>query len=66
MFLQLSAILGTARATLGERVDTPYGWGVLRAYHTASDTYVVDLGKRVTAPAAASVFTSGGNRPKQE
>lgn len=45
MFLQLSAILGPARATLGERVDTCLGWGVLRNYRTTSDTYVVDLGE---------------------
>lgn len=46
MFLQLSSILGPAKATLGERVDTVLGWGVVRAYHAASDTYVVDLGER--------------------
>lgn len=46
MFLQLSSILGPAKATVGERVDTRLGWGVLRSYHSASDTYVVDLGEK--------------------
>lgn len=47
MFLQLSAILGPAKATLGDRVDTTLGSGVLRAYRAASDTYVVNLGETV-------------------
>lgn len=46
LFLQLSSILDPAKATLGERVDTVLGWGVVRAYHAASDTYVVNLGER--------------------
>ncbi|CAN0368501.1 unnamed protein product [Ectocarpus sp. 12 AP-2014] len=44
MFLQLSAILGPAKATLGDRVGTSLGVGVVRAYRAASDTYVIDLG----------------------
>lgn len=47
MFLQLSAILGPAKATLGDRVGTSLGAGVLRAYRAASDTYVIDLGETV-------------------
>lgn len=47
LFLQLSAILGPAKATLGERVDTSLGSGVVCAYHAASDTYVVHLGEKM-------------------
>lgn len=47
MFLQLSGILGSAKATLGETVDTSLGAGVVRSYSATSDTYVVDLGEYV-------------------
>lgn len=46
LFLQLDAVLGPAKATLGEAVDTSFGSGVIRAYATRSDTYTVDMGKR--------------------
>lgn len=43
LFLQLSSIVGPAKATLGETVDTKFGRGVLQAYSIASDTYTVAL-----------------------
>lgn len=45
MFLQLSAITGSAKATIGEQADTTLGPGVVRAYSVSSDTYIVDLGR---------------------
>lgn len=44
MFLQPSGIVEAARATIGDRVSTSLGSGVVRCYSSASDTYTIDLG----------------------
>ena len=48
MFLQLSAIVGPAKATLDEAVDTTFGPGVVRCYSARTDTYLVGLGEHLS------------------
>lgn len=45
MYLQLSAILGPAKATVGQTVETKLGSGVLQVYSIHVDTYRVNLGE---------------------
>lgn len=45
MFVQLTSILGPAKATVGATVVTPLGTGVLKKYSSPSDSYTVDLGE---------------------
>lgn len=52
LFLQLDAVLGPAKATLGETIETSFGSGVVRAYAIRLDTYTIDLGKRLSCRAS--------------
>ena len=58
MFLQLSAIVGPAKAILGQAVDTALGPGVVRSYSMKTDTYVINLGEHYFS-SIESPHTSG-------